>query len=72
MFRVLFAPIIRSTTAAYSHRYVYLWKREVMVAPRDIDVLVCVCHWICFGTLCSWYVVSWQIVCVLYFVYHTP
>jgi hypothetical protein len=25
MFRVLFAPIIRSTTAAYSHRFCMVW-----------------------------------------------
>jgi hypothetical protein len=28
MVRVLYAPIIKNTTAAISHRFVYLWKLD--------------------------------------------
>jgi hypothetical protein len=38
MFRVLFAPILRSTNAAYSHRCVYLWKAEVIIVSRGVEL----------------------------------
>jgi hypothetical protein len=36
MFQVLFAPNLRSTTAAYSHRCVYLWKAEVVIVSSGV------------------------------------
>jgi hypothetical protein len=47
MFRVLFAPIIRSSTAAYSHRYLY--------------GLVCLFHWsrYWFWDTLAWSVTDW-------------
>jgi hypothetical protein len=38
MLRVLFAPIIRSTTVAYGHRLVYLWKAEVIIVLIGVEV----------------------------------
>jgi hypothetical protein len=38
MFRVLFAPILRSTSAPYSHRCVYLWKAEVIIVSGGVEL----------------------------------
>jgi hypothetical protein len=38
IFQVLFAPILRSTTAAYSHRCVYLWKAEVVLVSSGVEL----------------------------------
>jgi hypothetical protein len=35
---VLFAPILRSTTAAYSHSCVYLWKAEVIIVSSGVEL----------------------------------
>jgi hypothetical protein len=37
MFLVLFAPILRSTTAVYSHRCVSLWKAEVIIVSSGVE-----------------------------------
>jgi hypothetical protein len=38
MFRELFALILRITTAAYSHRCVYLWKAEVIIVSGGVEL----------------------------------
>jgi hypothetical protein len=38
MFRELFAPILRITTAAYSHRCVYLWKAEITIVSGGVEL----------------------------------
>jgi hypothetical protein len=61
MFWVLFAPIIRSTTAAYSHRYLYLWKAEVLVSSGVEVYFMWICVYSFFKISCDIYV----LVCVI-------
>jgi hypothetical protein len=38
MLQVLFAHILRSTTAAYSNRCVYLMKAEVIIVSSGVEL----------------------------------
>jgi hypothetical protein len=39
MFRMLFAPIIRSTTAVYSHRFLWFWCVLILTAGTGVGAL---------------------------------
>jgi hypothetical protein len=52
MFRVLFAPIIRSTTAAYSHRLCICGKTEVLVSSGVEVYFIWICVYSFFEVSC--------------------